>query len=892
MDTLNPKQLEAVHHKNGPLLIIAGAGTGKTKVITQRIAWLIQEKLAKPEEILALTFADKAAIEMQERVDQIMPYGYTQMSISTFHSFCEKLLRSEGLNIGLDTGFKLLSVTDAIDLFAKNLFKFKLDYYRPLGNPNKFISALLTHFSRLADEDVSPDQYLEFEKNELSESYKQWSDLKIEKSYMEFGDVISYAIRLLRKKPYKKFKYILVDEFQDTNYSQNLLVNLLVNENQNLTVVADDDQAIYRWRGASFSNVVQFRKNYPTAKLVTLNQNYRSTQEILDRSYDLIQHNNPDRLEIKEKIDKKLKSISVQGEKVEFMHFDRVDSEALGVIQKIQELGVDYKDVAILVRANNHAEPFIKAFEEHGIPFQFLGPGQLFYQPEIKDLISFLKVLVDLYDNASFYRVLAMPVWGITGREIVELSSIAKKENISLFVAAEKSEVESIKIAMAVFLRHLDMVNTQSAGKILYSFLKDSKFMTHVLDEKKIINITKFFDKIKLYEMTHEEISTRDVLSWINLSMQLGESPLVNSMDWASNDAVNILTVHSAKGLEFKVVFIVNLVSLRFPSTERKEPIPIPEALIKEELPEGDFHLQEERRLFYVAMTRARERLFLTASDLYGDGKREKKISPFVEECKAVRIEQTTAPIQEVTSDKVTSDKVVVNYLSYSQIQTFLDCPLHYKAKYILKIPTPQTASQSFGSSIHLVMKEYYENPKNNLLDLLKKNWIKEGYDTVEHEQLFFKKGEKFLREYQKENTSKILMLEQPFMVPLSYQNKFLRIGGKIDRVDELPDGTIEIIDYKTGAHPMTQKEADKNLQLSIYALAANALNIGQEIKLSLYYFEDQTKVTTTRTSDQLEAAVAEIFGVAKQIETSDFKCSGGFYCQNCEFQMLCDIGN
>ena len=180
---------------------------------------------------------------------------------------------------------------------------------------------------------------------------------------------------------------------------------------------------------------------------------------------------------------------------------------------------------------------------------------------------------------------------------------------------------------MAVFLRHLDMVNTQSAGKILYSFLKDSKFMTHVLDEKKIINITKFFDKIKLYEMTHEEISTRDVLSWINLSMQLGESPLVNSMDWASNDAVNILTVHSAKGLEFKVVFIVNLVSLRFPSTERKEPIPIPEALIKEELPEGDFHLQEERRLFYVAMTRARERLFLTASDLYGDGKEKENFA-------------------------------------------------------------------------------------------------------------------------------------------------------------------------------------------------------------------------------------------------------------------------
>ena len=204
MDNLNPQQLEAVTHKHGPLLIIAGAGTGKTKVITQRIAWLVKEELAKPEEILALTFADKAALEMQERVDQIMPYGYTQMWISTFHSFCEKILRQNGLEIGVDTGFKLLSGTDAVDLFAKNLFKFNLDYYRPLGNPNKFISALLTHFSRLADEDISPQQYLEFEKNELSECYKQWTDLKIQKSYMEFGDLISQTIRLLRKKPIRQ----------------------------------------------------------------------------------------------------------------------------------------------------------------------------------------------------------------------------------------------------------------------------------------------------------------------------------------------------------------------------------------------------------------------------------------------------------------------------------------------------------------------------------------------------------------------------------------------------------------------------------------------------------------------------------------------------------------
>ena len=364
---LNKQQLEAIEHGEGPLLIIAGAGTGKTTVVTERVKWLIGQSRVKPAEILALTFTEKAAREMEERIDVALPYGYTQMWVLTFHSFCDRVLRDDGLHVGWDTDFTLLGEADAIALFRKHIFKFDLDYFRPLGNPNKFIEGILQHFSRLADEDVVPGEYLKWAQKfsgdklekqkwqELARVYQQWSELKIKEGVLEFGDLITYTLQLFRQRPnvlakyQQQFKYILVDEFQDTNYAQNQLVILLAQSRKNLTVVADDDQAIYRWRGAAVSNVIQFRKIYPRAKLVTLVQNYRSTQEILNRAYDLIQHNNPDRLEVKEKIDKKLVAVRhIKGEPVQFLHADRVENEADAIVRQILDLRLQKKLPSLL----------------------------------------------------------------------------------------------------------------------------------------------------------------------------------------------------------------------------------------------------------------------------------------------------------------------------------------------------------------------------------------------------------------------------------------------------------------------------------------------------------------------------------------------------------------
>ena len=451
---LNEEQKEAVNFGEGPLLIIAGAGTGKTTVVTERIKHLITSGKANPQEILALTFTEKASREMEERVDVALPYGTTQMWISTFHAFCDRILRNEAINIGLDPAFKLMTEAETILFFRKNLFKFELKYFRPLGNPTKFISGMLQHFSRLKDEDVNPTQYLawvnskseirnpkqiqnskskilnenkeEIEKyKELANAYRTYEELKVKEGVADYSDLIANTLKLFRtrknvlKRYQDQFKYVLIDEFQDTNFAQNELAILLAGERKNITAVADDDQAIYRWRGAAISNVMMFRKRFPKVKIIVLTKNYRSTKEILDRSYDLIQNNNPDRLEVAEKIEKKLESVRrINGEKIEVIYADRVENEGDHVAKEIQRIHslthpssnitYEWKDFAILVRANNHAEPFVRALSRAGIPYQFLGPGQLFRQPEIKDLIAYLKILYNFEDNVAMYRVLSM----------------------------------------------------------------------------------------------------------------------------------------------------------------------------------------------------------------------------------------------------------------------------------------------------------------------------------------------------------------------------------------------------------------------------------------------------------------------------------------------------
>ncbi|MCR4263208.1 MAG: ATP-dependent helicase, partial [Candidatus Roizmanbacteria bacterium] len=937
---------------------------------------LILEKGIKSHEILALTFTEKASREMEERVDIVMPYGYTQMWISTFHAFCDRILRNDAIHIGLTPGYRLMTQAESIKFFRDRLFQFELDYFRPLGNPTKFVYGMLQHFSRLRDEDISPEQYLTWVKkqaanrktktieqkqelskwSELAHAYQSYEKFKAKEGAMDFSDLISNTLDLFRKRPNvlgqyrRQFKHILVDEFQDTNIAQYELIKLLApaGKKPNLTVVGDDSQSIYKFRGAAISNILSFMKDYKGTTRIVLNSNYRSTQTILDHSHQLIKHNDPDTLEAQMGISKQLiKTRKIQETDIELLYCDRVEDEAEEIVKAVNREIVSYKrhykDFALLVRANNHADPFVRALRRYNIPYQFLGPGMLFRQEEVKDLIAYLKVLNDFEDSISFYRVLTLSPFNISARDIASLTNYAKKHNISLFESAEQfvssqkeksnqisfsiidsSTEEKLGKLVDMIHRHMERVSKDTAGQILYFFLEDTGMIKEFAayesreQEKRAQNISKFFDKLKTYEVDHEDASVSAVIDWIDLAMELGESPLANDIDWSENDAVNILTIHSSKGLEFPVVFLVNLTSGRFPTYERREQIPIPEELIKESLPEGDYHVQEERRLFYVGMTRACDRLYLSASKFYGEGKRERKISPFISEAlgeKEVRNQEIRIknkqlsfldyknPAAGLPTENNEKHTHPITYLSYSQIETFKFCPMHYKARYILKLPTPTYAAATYGTTMHQALRLFYERRMQGenmvlkgLIELFESIWNPIGFETKQHEQKLKALGKKQLTAFYTKHVSlKLLpeMVEKPFIFPVKNNLKF---GGVIDRLDRLPDGRIEIIDYKTSAKVPTQKEVDKNLQLTLYALAATEVTeIGRRIDpenivLSLFYFKDNVKLSTTRTREQLAAAQKEVIKIAEEIGHSDFKCSGTKWCVNCEFKMLCHV--
>lgn len=980
LSSLNEEQLQAVTHGEGPLLIIAGAGTGKTTVISKRIEHLILDKNISPSNILSLTFTEKAAKEMETRVDEILPYGYTTMWIETFHAFCDRILRAEAIHLGLTPNFKLQSEAESLLFLRKHLFEFNLTYFRPLGNPTKFLQGMLTHFNRLKDDDISPEQYLKFAQEisnvqnyklqttnynlqpmgadelqkiqELANTYKMYEELKAKEGVMDYSDLISNVLKLFRTRPHilkqyqKQFEYIFVDEFQDTNYAQNEMAILLAGEKQNITVVGDDDQSIYRWRGAAISNMLQFRSHFPSTSIITLTKNYRSTQTILDNAYRLIQHNNPDRLEVKENINKRLVAMRTdKGEAAEFIYTNKGEDEAEAVAKKIKEevkkSRRPYNDFAILVRANDHATPFVRALERLKIPTQFLGPEHLYQQEEIKDLIAYLHALANFEDNASLYRVLTMPIFAIEARDIAAILNCSKRLNLSLFETMEQVEQTTltqdgknkITCITKMMKEHLAKLPTENAGQILYYFFEESGLMSHYLDpssprtEKEAQNVAKFFNKLNGFAANRQDASVFAVVDWIDLAMDLGESPLAAEIDWTRNNAVNILTVHSSKGLEFPFVFVVNLVTQRFPSRDRKEQIPLPPQLIKETLPEGDESIEEERRLFYVAITRARDKLFLTASRLYGDAKRERKLSPFIEETLGETYVQTIIKKQTIQDmsqqlslldifnansanreekkensqlSTLTSQLTPITYISYSQLQTYQMCPLHYKLRYIMNVPTPTTSALSYGVSIHSVLRDYMQafqaKQESDIAELLKKNWSPFGYDNKTHERQAYKQAETMLTNFvEKTQLEKpdTLAIELPFNFWL---NKTLKVGGRIDRIDRLSDGRIEIIDYKTGTNVLNEKKIKEDLQLSFYALAATEIHDSvlnktpDQIVLTLDYLEAGKRISTSRTHDELELAKQKILNLVDEMSKSDFHCGGSIFCKNCEYKMLCAL--
>ncbi len=699
LEPLDPHQREAVIYGEGPLLIVAGAGTGKTTVITHRIAYLITSKIAKPEEILALTFTDKASAEMEERVDMLVPYGYTDVLISTFHAFGDRLLRDYALELGLTPDFRVLTVPEQIIFLRDHIFDFPMKYFRPLGDPTKYLSAISKLISRCKDEDITPEEYLRYA-NELKEksmtesdnveladestrqmelalSYQKYQELMAKYGMADFGDQVSLALKLFRERPtilkrfQDRFRYILVDEFQDTNYAQFELVKTLAKTYKNITVVGDDDQSIYKFRGAAISNILGFMDAYLNAKQVVLTQNYRSTQPILDSAYRLVKYNNPDRLETKNNINKKLISKTPTGLPVQHLHFDTLFTEGDTVARIIREK-VDkgenaYRDFAILVRSNNDADVFLRSLNMQNIPWHFTGNQGLYSREEIRLLISFLRSISTLHDSISLYYLCVSEIYQLSPSDVTLCMNYASRKHHTLYYVFQHLEefeelndigtdsLATIKKVIEDIKSYIELSTKLPTGQVLYEFLNRSGYIKHLtafpnlVNEVKVKNIAKFFETVRHIGqvLVHDLVPL--FVEYLDTLINAGDDPAVAEAD-PDVDAVNVLTIHKAKGLEFPVVFMVSLVSQKFPVRNRTEPLPVPDSLIKDVLTSGDFHLQEERRLFYVGMTRAKNELYLTTAEDYG-GKRTRKISQFVRE--ALDLPKTDVAITKASAQVV-----------------------------------------------------------------------------------------------------------------------------------------------------------------------------------------------------------------------------------------------
>lgn len=1033
LNKLNEEQKRAVTHTGGPLLIVAGAGTGKTTVITSRLAWLLAEGLAKPEEILAITFTDKAAQEMQERVDQLLPFGYLDLWISTFHALGQRVLERHGLDIGISNDFKLLTQTESWLLMRRNLAKFNLDYYRPLGNPGKFIHALIKHFSRCKDEEIAPQDYLEHAENiklnhdsseewgtphqseldtrqgetrrlrEIANAYHIYNQLLLDNNALDFGDLINYTLKLFRERPkiiedYRhQFKYILVDEFQDTNLAQYQLIKLLAGlpERANLTVVGDHQQAIYKFRGASLANILHFNQDFPNAAKIFLTQNYRSPQNILNLSHEFIQLNPGQTLPAdslnQEILNQKLQAAKAETGRIELITALTAEGEARAVAKKI--LGLkngknSWSDFAILLRANSQADIFINTLDEAGLPHQFLASSGLYRTPLVLDILSWLRLLDDYHDNTAVYRVCNLAPWHLPSEELIKIIHLSRKKSWSLYFTLKHNQLielsgetkKLIERMLTLAARHAASARTTSVRQIVQLFLEESGYLKKILEEEKtapvkyarnILYLNKFIEGLTEFEQNHTEKHVKNYLAELEYILDSGEEGSLSGLINEGPESIKIMTVHSAKGLEFKYVFIVNLVDLRFPAINRSEPISIPDELVKEILPRGDVFLEEERRLFYVAMTRAKEGLFFTLAQNYG-GSRTRKPSRFlyeagvmkkdggkeggakivtliaaqpfgnkvlgeVEGSRSVTVGDPSPMAQD--DNKGAAGKNLTNLpkkFSFTQLKAFQTCPYQYKFRHILNIPVRGRGTFSFGKTMHTALQKFYQRlielntasqldlfsepsappnvisseagdlpqdaavgaaanlkapPLEDLLKFYEESWIDDWFEDAAEKERYREQGRRSLKEFYESNQgrwTKPMGLEKGFNLRLSGYT----LTGQIDRIDELPDGTVEIIDYKTGqVRSENNIAAEDKEQLLIYQIATVDLLQKKPSLLSFYYLNQNKKLSFLGTDEDLTKLKDKIIKTIEQIKTSDFRAAPSpQVCKNCDYRNICEF--
>ena len=964
---LNPAQHRAITHGNGPLLVIAGAGTGKTRVITERIRHLLEtDDSLLGENILGLTFTKKAAGEMKARVVKAVGERGKDVVLSTFHSFCETLLKE------IDPNRVALEQVDHWILLRRNLARLKLDKYRRLAEPGQFLSDFIQFFSRCQDELVSSDDYqafadqlaseLEAERTSLDEdtykerseqvalqqeiarAYRASEELLREKRAVALNGLIAEAVFLLksdskkRRQLQQRFKHILVDEFQDTNIAQLELLHLLSADSRNIVVVGDNDQAIYRFRGASFGSFKLFLERFANWQQgqdsspyrVALMDNYRSTPNILRVATQVISMN-----EVSPEFPKKvLQSNKAEGEKIRIVELEAAEDEAAWVADELHRLhgtGRPWKDFAVLYRQHAHRDHLVEELCQRKIPF-VISKLSILEHPLVRDVLAYLHLIARPFDDIACARVLSAPAWHLTAEDLVRLAERAgKKRGTALYDVLQLPQAQlPFDPSHAAIPRLLEFLTEQrqtsrrrTAREILRNLVEwlELPQRAGAQDRKYVNQLAQF---MKEWEPKSETGGLAEFLEYLDYFQQAGGT--LSLEDDAPGDAVQLMTVHGAKGLEFPHVFLLRVNFNAFPARNRSPLFEFPDRLMKEELPEGDFYIQEERRLFYVALTRAEDRLTITSlteqkcrvpvfiEDLLMDtALRRRDLLQFAPKRRKGTKEKevpTVSPASELFPASEEPPKIFSRIarwaeefhpptpeplkLSSSAVDHYRKCPQQYAFSYLWSLKEGPRATLTFGSVMHTTIKRFIDQLKKGVAlpfaevqRIYETEWTSAGFEDDYQEAEYKEDGLEQLKAFHAtmlEASPQILEQEKAFELPL--ENEVI-LTGRMDQVNHLGRNEVEIVDYKTGK-PKKDAKARKDLQLSIYALAAKEIFEWNPVRLVFHYLQTNQRQVTTCDAQQLDDAERIVQETAADLRAAKFPAKPGFVCRSCAYKPIC----
>jgi DNA helicase-2/ATP-dependent DNA helicase PcrA len=950
------RQREAIEHVHGPMLVLAGAGTGKTTVLIQRLASLIREGHARPDEILALTYTDNAAAEMKTRVRaELKDTSLDGLETCTFHAWCNALLQRRG------AAFRVLDDKDLWVYLRRRIRDLRLKHFVRAANVSQFLDDLLEFMRRCQDELVGPEQYAGYvarlDRGEIplprvvkSKKQSELEDAEIlercqeiarvfatvegmlgEKNLGTFGHMITGAYRLLKDDPVlleeerRRTRFLLVDEFQDANFAQVEILSLLAGTAANLFVVGDPDQAIYQFRGASSEAFSLFIRRFPSSKLVVLEKNRRSLSPILRCAFGIVNENPPvfsdkgagiryqrSPLESARESAARERGESIVGLPVEIVAWRDKEVEAADLAGQIRrkrkELRCSWSDFAVLYRQHNHREELVQELAARGIPFSIEGLDVL-DTPEVRDLVACLSVAVAPNDAAGLFRVAALPQFQIDAAELRSAMRAVRRDELDL-----RKVFAKVGNGAAV-LERVDQAHQQAAKDGLRA-LEVVKIVIHLFALAQTAPVSAFLKFVEGWQgkPVAEIGSAAEFLEYLDLFVQAkGVIPLPVSSD----DAVRLLTAHAAKGLEFPDVAILRGSSNWFPCSYHEPLVAFPPELrTSHTAPHDDrvLHEEEERRLFYVAMTRARDRLTIYTHQ--GRAKKDPMPTSFLREFmahpayKRFWTRRSAAAVQDTLFGE--EEKFAVEHssvagwllrppsadfvtgLSASAIEIYEQCPLRFKLEREWNLPRDVPASLHYGAAMHRVLLTFYDAQRfgrqitdAELLEIFRADLASTGIADRYQYDLYLRQGmeqlAQFLELARQAPPPEVLQTEKRF----EFHVGGAKVTGRVDRIDRSGSDAVDIVDYKTGK-PRLQEDADESLQLSLYALAAKEVWGQRAEHLVFYNLENNTLVSTTRSDAELEAAKRRVEDVANAVAHGKFPAKPGYQCRLCPYRNLC----